>query len=89
MQLSAQVSLYPLGQPDLSPAIQAVWQALDSNGLRYQPGPMSTVLEGEGEAVFSALQDAFRAASECGGTVMVVTLSNVCPRLSQTEKATP
>jgi len=82
MAISAQVSLYPLGQSDLWPAIKAVWQALEKHGLGYRPGPMSTLLEGEEEAVFAALRDAFQAAAEHGSTVMVVTLSNACPPLS-------
>jgi len=77
--VSAQVSIYPLGQDDLSPAIEAAWTAFAAHGVRSLPGPMSTLLEGEEGAVFSALQEAFRAACAHGGTVMTVTLSNACP----------
>jgi uncharacterized protein YqgV (UPF0045/DUF77 family) len=82
MFVSAQVSLYPLGQSDLWPAIKAVWQALDKHGLGYRPGPMSTLVEGEAGAMFAALHDAFEAAAGHGNTVMVFTLSNACPPLS-------
>lgn len=77
--MSAQVSLYPLGQDDLSPAIKEVWNALDDHGLEYTSGPMSTLTWGDDDAVFEALKDGFRRASELGPTVMVVTMSNACP----------
>lgn len=79
MGVSAQVSVYPLGQGDLAPAIQAAWKAFRAHGLSYQPGPMSTLLEGDTEKVFAALRDAFQAATTQGATVMVVTVSNACP----------
>nr|MBC7244853.1 thiamine-binding protein [Chloroflexota bacterium] len=87
MSTSAQVSIYPLGQPDLSPAIEAVWQVFQEHGLHYEPGPMSTLVQGEEEALFAALRSAFHAASQHGATVMVATVSNACPHLpSQKEK---
>ncbi len=79
MSVSAQVSVYPMGQSELEPAIEAVWKVLASHGLSYQPGSMSTDLEGETDQVFAALRDAFEAACDYGGTVMVITVSNVCP----------
>ncbi|MBM4431484.1 MAG: hypothetical protein FJ026_14240 [Chloroflexi bacterium] len=82
MLVSAQVSPYPLGQSDLSPAIQAVWKAFANHKLVYQSGSMSTVLEGEAATVFAALRDAFQAAAEYGGTVMAITVSNACPPLA-------
>jgi uncharacterized protein YqgV (UPF0045/DUF77 family) len=86
MSVSAQVSVYPLGHGDLAPAIEAVWRAFEAHSLHYEPGPVSTLLEGEEGAVFAALRDAFAAASEHGGTVMVVTVSNACPRQHQTQE---
>ena len=79
MAVSAQVSVYPLGQSDLSSAIDAVCAAFRAHGLRYKIGSMSTWLEGDEQAVFAALRDAYQAAAEYGGTVMVITVSNACP----------
>jgi len=77
--VSAQVSLYPLGHEDLSPAIGEIWKALDSQGLEYTPGPMSTVTWGGDDAVLDALKEGFRRAAEFGPAVMVITLTNACP----------
>jgi uncharacterized protein YqgV (UPF0045/DUF77 family) len=77
--ISAQVSLYPLRQDDLSPSIDAVVQALEKNGVETSTGPMSTLVWGDDEAVFPALMDAFRKAADIGETVMIITVSNACP----------
>ncbi len=77
--ITAQVSLYPLGQDDLSPSIDAAIVEFDRHGIERQTGAMSTVLAGGDEDVFSALLDAFRGAASRGPAVMVVTVSNACP----------
>jgi uncharacterized protein YqgV (UPF0045/DUF77 family) len=56
-----------------------VQQALRDNGLRPEPGPMSTYVLGEDNVIFAALQEAFARASGIGHVVMTVTLSNACP----------
>jgi uncharacterized protein YqgV (UPF0045/DUF77 family) len=76
--ITAQVSLYPLGEDDLSPVIDAAIGELDRHGLERQTGTMSTVVCGDAK-VFSALLDAFRGAAARGHAVMVVTVSNACP----------
>ncbi len=77
--ISAQVSLYPLGQGDLTPAIEAFLRALEGRGLTYEVGSMSTVLWGDDEAVFAALREGFAAATATGQAVLTVTISNACP----------
>jgi uncharacterized protein YqgV (UPF0045/DUF77 family) len=79
MVVSAQISVYPLRQEHLSPAIDAVRRALESSGLQPEIGPMSTVVVGEAKNVFLALHEAFDQAAASGHVVMTVTLSNVCP----------
>jgi len=79
MVISAQLSLYPLRQGHLSPAIQAVREALLGVELQPHVGPMSTVVTGEVGTVFAALQEAFVRAAATGAVVMTVTLSNACP----------
>ncbi len=77
--VSAQVSLYPLRQESLSPAIEEALRAFRENDLEVQPGAMSTMIIGEDSDVFAALQEAFRRVAEQGHVVMVVTISNACP----------
>lgn len=79
-EISAQVSLYPLRQPDLGPAIRAAWRIFEEHGLRMQRGSMSTVVWGEEDEVWNGLREAFDHAAGQGEAVMVVTLSNSCPR---------
>ena len=81
MEESAQVRLYPLGQSDLRPAIEATCMALRARDWDYRAGSMSTLLAGQAEPVFTALRDAFQAAASHGSTVMVITLSNACSPL--------
>ena len=78
-RVSAQVSLYPLRQDHFSPAIDDALEEFRRHGLEIQPGAMSTLVVGEQEPVFSALQEAYRKAGNRGEVVMVVTLSNACP----------
>ncbi len=79
MLVGVQVSLYPLGQGDLLPGIQDVWDALGEAGLRAEPGPLSTVVYGEDEACLAALREGFRRATGRGPAVMVITMTNACP----------
>lgn len=76
--ISAQVSLYPLRQSHLAPAIAQWSKILDAAGLDVRPGAMSTVLVGDSSAVFDGLREAFRAAAAVGDVVMVVSFSNCC-----------
>lgn len=77
--IAAQVSLYPLRQESLSPAIdQALW-IFRKHGLDVEPGAMSTMITGDDAAVFAALQETFRRVAEQGHVVMTVTVSNACP----------
>jgi uncharacterized protein YqgV (UPF0045/DUF77 family) len=77
--ITAQVSLYPLGQEELSPSIDAVTTALARHGIERQTGAMSTLVWGDDEKVFPALIEAFHSAAARGHAVMVITVSNACP----------
>ncbi len=77
--ITAQVSLYPLGENDLSPSIDAAVAEFERHGIERQTGAMSTVVWGDDEKVFPALRDAFRGAAALGQAVMVITVSNACP----------
>jgi uncharacterized protein YqgV (UPF0045/DUF77 family) len=77
--VSAQVSLYPLCQEEIGPAISAAIAAFRARGLDVWEGAMSTVIAGDLDAVCAAVRDAFDAAAAGGEAVMVVTLANGCP----------
>ena len=79
MFLAAQISLYPLRQSHLSPAISNAVSILREHGLEVSPGVMSSLASGDDEALFAAIKDIFQKSSEQGDIVMVVTLSNACP----------
>jgi len=79
--ISAQVSLYPLRQRSLGPAIREAVRAFRQRRLETRVGTMSTLVWGEEQAIFDALHEAFHQAAERGDVVMAVTLSNACPSL--------
>jgi uncharacterized protein YqgV (UPF0045/DUF77 family) len=54
MILAAQVSVYPLRQLNLSPAITQVLNVFHSYGLEVSQGPMSSIVLGEDETLFTA-----------------------------------
>jgi uncharacterized protein YqgV (UPF0045/DUF77 family) len=86
--ISAQVSIYPLRQEHLGPAIDAAVRLFREHGLEVWEGAMSTVIAGETDTVFDALRLAFRRVAEDGATVMVVTVSNGCPVPTAADQAT-
>jgi uncharacterized protein YqgV (UPF0045/DUF77 family) len=63
MTISVQISVYPLRQEHLSPAVKA---ELNAHGLRPEFGGMSTQVVGETEVVFAALRDAFTRVATAG-----------------------
>ena len=77
--IMAQVSLYPLRQVSIGPPIREAVRVFRQHGLETRIGEMSTLVWGEEQAIFDALQEAFHQAAERGDTVMTVTLSNACP----------
>ena len=76
IRITVQVSLYPLGQAALSPAIDEALRILREHGLEVKVGPMSSMVAGEETAVFTAIQSAFSQVAEQGPIVMVATISN-------------
>lgn len=86
--ISAQVSLYPLRQARLGPAISKLTETLRDHGLDIRPGPMSTVVIGDAERVFDGLKASFRSAANLGDVVMVVSISNCCPVTAE-QRQTP
>lgn len=79
MIASAQISIYPLRQDRLGPAIEVVRAVLASHGLKPQVGPMSTIVVGTDAVIFTAMHEAFAKAADLGEVVMTIVVSNACP----------
>ena len=77
--ISAQVSLYPLRQSHVGPAISKAVEVFRAHGLDVRAGSMSTVIVGETDTVFDSLKASFQSAAALGDLVMVVSFSNCCP----------
>jgi len=78
-QVSLQLSVYPLRQTHLRPAIEAALKAASGAGVEVTVGRLSTFIRGHEPAVFAALRAAFRTAGSSGSTVLVATLANGAP----------
>jgi catechol 2,3-dioxygenase-like lactoylglutathione lyase family enzyme len=78
-EVHLQLSVYPLRQPHLRPAIEAALRAAAGEGVDITVGRLSTLVRGDEPAVFAALRAAFRAAGSSGSTVMVATLAGGAP----------
>jgi catechol 2,3-dioxygenase-like lactoylglutathione lyase family enzyme len=78
-EVDLQLSVYPLRQPHLRPAIEVALQAAGAEGVEITVGRLSTFVRGDEPAVFAALRAAFAAAGASGPTVAVATLSTGVP----------
>lgn len=77
--IACQFSFYPLRQAHLGPAIDEAMDILRRMNLEPTVGAMSTYVEGDEEAVFDGLKQAFKSVARRGDVVLVATLSNACP----------
>ena len=78
-EMGLQLSVYPLRQPHVGPAVRAAVKAAADEGVDLTVGRLSTFARGDEESVFRALRAAFTAAASFGPTVVVVTLSSGLP----------
>jgi uncharacterized protein YqgV (UPF0045/DUF77 family) len=78
-EMGLQLSVYPLRQPHVGPAIRAAVKAAADEGVELTVSRLSTFARGDEESVFRALRAAFSAAASVGPTVMVATLSSGLP----------
>lgn len=74
----AEVSLYPLRQAALRDPIEAAVEIFRNAGLEPVVGAMSTAIQGNRSLLFTALDQAFEAASAKGDLVMTIHVSNAC-----------
>jgi uncharacterized protein YqgV (UPF0045/DUF77 family) len=79
MTVQAEISLYPLRTPHLSQAVDSFTAALRDAGLKVATGTMSSLIEGDADALFTALGHAFSATADRAQVVLVLKVSNACP----------
>ena len=77
--MGAQISVYPLRQDSIGPAVEAAIEAAAGSGVTTRVQNLSTLLQGDEDAVFAALRAAFDAARSYGSTIMIATLSTGVP----------
>ena len=80
MKVQAQISLYPLRRPDLAEPITRFIQQLGRDGLNINVGPMSTQVTGDSKVLFARLAEAFEDAAGRGDVVLLLKVSNACPK---------
>ena len=75
----AEVAVYPLREAEVGPFLLEFLERMRRPGLQVEPGPMSTLLVGEGPTVFRALEEAFAWASGSRQVVLRVTMTGGAP----------
>ena len=79
MTIQAEISLYTLGVKSQSPAINDLITVLKKHEIEIEPGRMSSIISGDSDKLFPALQEAFETVSENSHIVMTFKISNACP----------
>jgi len=74
-----EISLYPLGEVSLGSVITSFVDTLKEYDLEVTPGPMSTLVVGEPEVIFKALEKAYMKVTEKYSIVINLKISNTCP----------
>jgi len=79
MQISADITLYPLDSAYRDRVNHFLERLQSRPGLRIQVGAMSTIVSGEYGALMRALEEDCGAVFEEGAAAFVIKLSNACP----------
>jgi uncharacterized protein YqgV (UPF0045/DUF77 family) len=79
MNITFQVSLYPIARDDFKTPINNFIHELKNSDLDVSVHETSTIGSGELENVFDALKKAYVSAAKEGDAVMVLTLVNGAP----------
>lgn len=86
MKIQAEISLYPLHCSDLTEPIRQFIDLLETDKLKVEIGPMSTLVTGDSQVVFENLKKAFERLAEEYKVVMTAKISNACPDVSDDRK---
>jgi len=78
--IGAQVSIYPLKEMTLTDTLNIFWEELNKRNIKYEINSFATILWAEEDELFKLLNDTYKLLSS-KKFVMVVTISNVCPKV--------
>jgi len=79
MKVQAQISIYPLKTKSLSEPIGEFCRILKDRGLKVETRTMDSLVIGESDIIFKALQEAFGQIAEKYNVVVDFKISNACP----------
>ncbi|MDI6861535.1 MAG: YkoF family thiamine/hydroxymethylpyrimidine-binding protein [Caldisericia bacterium] len=78
--IGAQISIYPLKEKTITETLNIFWEELNSRGIQYEVNSFATIIWMEEDELFKFLNDAYKKLRE-KSIVMVITISNVCPKV--------
>lgn len=85
MDITFQVSLYPIAKEDFKTPINNFIAELKKEKIGVTVHETSTIGSGDIDRVFSALRNAYAAAAKTGDTVMVLTVVSGSPTKEELE----
>ena len=80
MIVQTEVSLYPLRTMNLHEPIEAFLDQLNSAPVEVHAGELSTIISGDLRETFETLAQSFARVAERYPVVLIVKVSNACPR---------
>lgn len=79
MKLQAECSLYPLRTTAIGAPLRDFLATLENAGLQVEQGPMSSLISGDADALFSGLSQSYQHIAQHHQSVLLVKISNACP----------
>jgi YKOF-related Family. len=79
MNIQAEVSFYPLAQPDVNDCINKFCSVISNKGLSIVTNAISSVVSGDTANVMHTLSEAIDAVGQDSKFVLVCKISNACP----------
>ncbi|NNN04900.1 MAG: hypothetical protein HKL90_03270 [Elusimicrobia bacterium] len=89
MNVTFQVSLYPVGREEFKAPIDAFIADLREDGLRVDVHETATIGRGSLAEVFASLARAYERATKGGEAVMVVTVASGAPTKDELTRLNP
>jgi uncharacterized protein YqgV (UPF0045/DUF77 family) len=83
MQLTADISFYPLADDYLKTITKFLNDIHDSHSLSIETNDVSTIITGEADEVFHVLEQKVKPYLEQGDVVFVIKLSNACGKTNR------